>query len=55
MRGVSRSPPGDYGETTSYPTMAYKGKLRPKGVPFRLQVYERLGNLLIEVCESKGG
>jgi len=32
--------------------MAFRGKLRPKGVPFfRLQVYERVGILLVEVYE----
>ena len=47
-------PPGDYGEITSHPTIAYTGKIHPKGILFRLQVYEREGILLLEVCESKG-
>ena len=35
--------------------MAYTGRLRLKGVPFfRLQVYERVGILLVEVYESVG-
>ena len=28
--------------------------LPPKGIPFRLQVYERVGVSIIEVCESVG-
>ena len=36
-------------------TMAYTGRLRLKGVPFfRLQVYDRVGILLVEVCKSVG-
>ena len=36
-------------------TMAHKGRLRLKGVPFfRLQVYDRVGILLVEVSESVG-
>ena len=35
--------------------MAYRGRLRLKGVPFfRLQVYDRVGILLVEVYESVG-
>ena len=35
--------------------MAYTGRLPLKGVPFfRLQVYDRVGILLVEVCESVG-
>ena len=35
--------------------MAYTGRLRLKGVPFfRLQVYDRVGILLVEVCKSVG-
>ena len=35
--------------------MAYTGRLRLKGVPFfRLQVYDTVGILLVEVCESVG-
>ena len=29
--------------------MAYTGRLRTKGVPFRLQVYERVETSLVEV------
>ena len=44
---------GGGGEILS--TMAYRGRLRLKGVPFfRLQVYDRVGILLVEVCESVG-
>ena len=35
---IARSP-RDYGQIIPYPTMAYKGKLRPKGVLFTVQVY----------------
>ena len=35
------------------PIMAYTGRLHPKGVPlFRLQVYERVAILLIEVYKK---
>ena len=38
-----------------FPLKSYTGKLRLKGVPFfRLQVYERLGILLVEVFERVG-
>ena len=37
------------------PIMAYTGRLRLKGVPlFRLQVYEKIAILLIEVYERVG-
>ena len=33
------------------PIMAFTGRLRPKGVPFRLQVYKRGGISQAEVCK----
>ena len=38
------------------PMMAYTVRLRPKGLPnfFRLQVYERVGISLVEVCKKLG-
>ena len=32
--------------------MAYTGRLRTKGVPFRLQVYERVETSLVEVYKK---